>query len=53
MDGTNPLGAPVERRLEQFPGPSFVDLPEPGCWRLTLTWADRTDTLDLEYVRPG
>jgi hypothetical protein len=53
MDGTSPVGPPVERRLEQFPGPSTVDLPDPGCWRLTLTWADRTDTLDLEYVRPG
>jgi hypothetical protein len=53
MDGTSPVGGPVERRLEQFPGPSTVDLPEPGCWRLTLTWADRTDTLDLEYGPPG
>lgn len=53
MDGTSSVGAPVERRLEQFPGPSTVDLPEPGCWRLTLAWADRTDTLDLEYVPPS
>jgi hypothetical protein len=53
MDGTSPIGAPVERLLDQFPGPSTVDLPDPGCWRLTLTWADRTDTLDLEYVPPG
>lgn len=53
MDGTSPVGAHVERRIERFPGPSTVDLPEAGCWRLTLTWADRTDTLDLEYVHPG
>ncbi|MCI0344019.1 MAG: hypothetical protein L0221_01065 [Chloroflexi bacterium] len=53
IEGTSPAGAPVERRLEQFPGPSTVDLPDPGCWRLTLTWADRTDSLDLEYIRPG
>lgn len=53
MDGTSAVGGPVERRLEQFPGPSNVDLPDPGCWRLTLTWADRTDTIDLEYVPPG
>jgi hypothetical protein len=32
----------------------MLDLPRPGCWRLTLTWADQKDTLDLEYVaQPG
>jgi hypothetical protein len=53
MDGTAPVGAPVDRQVDGGPGPSFVDLPDPGCWRLTLSWGDRTDTLDLEYVGPG
>ena len=50
--GATPVGEPVERRVDGGPGPSIVDLPDAGCWRLTLTWADRTDRLDLEYVRP-
>jgi hypothetical protein len=53
MDGAEPLGEPVERVVEGGPGPSTIDLPEPGCWRLSLTWADRTDSLDLEYVDPA
>jgi hypothetical protein len=34
------------------PGPSTIDLPEPGCWHLTLRWGGRTDTLDLAYAAP-
>jgi hypothetical protein len=34
------------------PGPSTVDLPEPGCWRLDLKWGERTDTIYLRYVAP-
>jgi hypothetical protein len=52
IDATIPVGAPVERRLDGGFGPSIVDLPDAGCWRLTLAFADRTDTIDLEYVRP-
>lgn len=52
MVGATPVGEPVERRVEGGPGPSTVDLPDAGCWRLTLTWANRTDSLDLGYVRP-
>jgi hypothetical protein len=33
-------------------GPSYVDLPAPGCWRLTLKWEGHEDTLDLAYVKP-
>lgn len=50
IDAATPVGAPVERRLARGFGPSIVDLPEAGCWRLTLAFADRTDTIDLEYV---
>ena len=52
MDGTERLGDPVERVVEGGPGPSTIDLPEAGCWRLSLAWADETDSLDLEYVDP-
>jgi hypothetical protein len=31
------------------PGPSIIDMPRPGCWHLTLTWSNHTDTLDLRY----
>ena len=31
---------------------SIVDVPAPGCWTLDLRWADRTDTLRLNY-QPG
>jgi hypothetical protein len=31
------------------PGPSIIDVPHSGCWHLTLTWAQHTDTLDLRY----
>jgi hypothetical protein len=32
------------------PGPSYVNLPAPGCWTLHLTWAGHTDHLSLRYV---
>jgi hypothetical protein len=53
MVGAAPVGAPEERQVEGGPGPSTIDLPDPGCWRLSLTWGGRTDTLDLEYVSPA
>jgi hypothetical protein len=52
MDGSAPVGHPVERSVPDGPGPSTIDLPEAGCWRMTLSWADRTDSLDLQYVSP-
>jgi hypothetical protein len=33
------------------PGPSYVDMPSPGCWTLRLSWAGHTDRLSLRYVR--
>jgi hypothetical protein len=30
-------------------GPSIVDVPAAGCWRLTLTWPGHSDSLDLLY----
>lgn len=52
MDGTQLVGAPVRRIIPGGPGPSYVDALSTGCWRLTLTWSGRRDTLDLAYVPP-
>lgn len=52
MDGTQLVGAPVRRIVNNGPGPSIVDAPSAGCWRLTLSWAGQKDTLDLQYVPP-
>lgn len=46
LDGSD---TSVTRRVPGGPGPSVIDLPQPGCWRLTLTWHGHTDTLDLVY----
>ena len=50
MTGSTPTGAPVSRTVMGSPGPSIVDLPAAGCWRFTLRWSGRVDTLDLRYV---
>ena len=39
----------VTREIPDGPGPSLVDLPAPGCWRLTLTWAGHTDRVTVAY----
>jgi hypothetical protein len=55
MQGSELLGKPVMRQVTGGPGPSIVDLPAAGCWRLTLTWRQDPgrrqvrDTLDLAY----
>lgn len=53
MDGAAAVGVPVERQVDGGPGPSTIDVPEPGCWRLALAWGDHRDTIDLEYVAPS
>jgi hypothetical protein len=35
--------------LPDGPGPSYVNLPAPGCWTLHLSWAGHTDHLMLRY----
>jgi hypothetical protein len=45
-------GESVQRRIAGGPGPSIVDLPAPGCWRLALRWSGRTDVIDLDYGPP-
>lgn len=49
MEGTTAIGAPAERVVQGGPGPSLVDMPSPGCWRLTLSWSGRRDVLDLAW----
>ncbi len=46
LDGTD---VTASRRVTGAPGPSIIDLPRSGCWRLALTWADHADTMDLIY----
>jgi hypothetical protein len=53
MEGDGPVGTPVERVVQGGPGPSYVNLPQAGCWRLSLAWSGRTDTLDLAYGTGG
>jgi hypothetical protein len=50
MTGSTPVGASVNRRVMGSPGPSIINLPAAGCWRLTLHWSGRVDTLDLRYL---
>jgi hypothetical protein len=46
LDGA---GEPVTRRVGGGPGPSIIDLPQPGCWHLTLHWSGHTDAMRLTY----
>lgn len=50
MHGTRSVGQPVVRVVRGGPGPSIINLPARGCWRLTLRWSGRTDQLDLDYL---
>jgi hypothetical protein len=52
MIGTLAVGAPVTRTVPGGPGPSIVDVPRRGCWRFSLRWGRRVDSLDLAY-QPG
>jgi len=41
----------VQREVTGGPGPSYLDLPQPGCWQLTLHWFGHNDTMDLYYAQ--
>src|SRR4051794_12870223 len=48
----------VRRRVEGHvtPGPSrpsIIDVPEPGCWTFSLTWAGERDTVSVRYRSSG
>jgi hypothetical protein len=49
MQGTRRIGAPVTRSIVGGPGPSIIDMPAAGCWRLSLAWSGHHDSLDLSY----
>jgi len=42
-------GETFQPKVGPAPGPSIVDLPKAGCWRLTLSWSGHVDTMDLTY----
>lgn len=43
-------GREVTRTVSGGPGPSIIDMPTPGCWELTLTWSNHTETAALPYA---
>ena len=49
MRGKRLVGRPVQRSVRGGQGPSIINLPTVGCWRLALRWAGRKDSLDLQY----
>ena len=51
MYRTRRIGRPVHRRVAGGPGPSIVDLPRPGCYRMTLRWSGHVDRMHLRYRR--
>lgn len=50
MEGTKRVGTDVRRTVLGGPGPSIINLPAAGCWRLTLTWSGHSDAMDVRYV---
>lgn len=50
MTGSKPVGPAVYRHVAGGPGPSIIDLPVSGCWRLDLRWSGQRDSLDLDYA---
>jgi hypothetical protein len=51
MVGVHNVGSRVSRVVSGGPGPSIINLPAAGCWRLALRWAGHSDTLDVRYAR--
>ena len=55
--GTNPSRTVhIWRPADSGPGeiyPSYVDLPRPGCWKLTLTWNAHHANIDIQVHRPA
>ncbi len=51
MTGSEPVGSLVTRKVIGGPGPSIINLPSAGCWRLTLRWSGQIDMLDLRYFK--
>lgn len=53
--GTNPSRiVRIRQPADSGPGeiyPSYVDLPRPGCWKLTLTWNAHRANIDIQVRR--
>lgn len=49
MRGTHDVGRAVTRTVTGGPGPSIIDLPAAGCWRVVARWPGQHDQLDLRY----
>jgi hypothetical protein len=46
----------IQRPPDSSPGeiyPSYVDLPRPGCWRLSLAWGRHRASIDVLVARPS
>lgn len=51
MYRTRRVGKPVHRKVAGGPGPSIVNVPHAGCYRLTLRWSGHVDRMDVRYRR--
>ena len=49
MRGRRAVGRHVIRVVRGGPGPSYLNLPAEGCWRLTLSWSRHRDELDVRF----
>ncbi|MEO6512687.1 MAG: hypothetical protein ABIO16_16930 [Nocardioides sp.] len=38
--------------IDSVTGPSYLDLPSPGCWHLDLAWGGHTDSVDIAVSAP-
>lgn len=47
LDGTT---TKVSREITGGAGPSSVNLPTAGCWRLTLNWSGHSDAMTLTFA---
>ena len=52
MQNGKPAGKAEHRTVTGGPGPSGIELPKAGCWRMSLAWSGRTDQLELRYTKP-
>ena len=44
------IGPVVRRIVSGGPGPSGIDMPQPGCWHFNLRWSGHQDSVDLAYT---
>lgn len=52
VEDGKPVGRPEHRTVQGGPGPSGIELPKAGCWRMSLAWSGRKDQLELRYTKP-